>query len=227
MHNIKLNEQAGVQPQQGFILLTALAFMIVLTVIVISTVNVSTSDEKIARNSRDKDIAFAAAAAALRDAELYISGSYNFPYTPNCNAAVYTSPPCTLGKCDLRATAAIATPIDQLDFFSGTDTRDGSIAITNATQCPSGITDITTGAILKGTVGPMKLGCVTGSPQINGVNAPPRYLIEIVNLPQGIPPPVCSGLPTNYQFPFAFRITAQAEGRSATTRVTLQEVYTP
>lgn len=163
------------QDQQGFVLLTALAFMIVLTVILLSTVNVSSSDEKIARNSRDKDIAFAAAEAALRDAEIYISGSYQFPYAPNASPAQYQN--------------QLVTP-EQSDFFN---TSDASYQYTRS------------------------IGNVTLSPQIKGVNAQPRYLIDIVQY---------NGSACNNST-FLFRITAQAEGRSADTRAALQEFYCP
>lgn len=107
MNRQKLNTAECRQSQRGFILLTALAFMIVLTVILLSMVNVTSSDEKIARNSRDKDIAFAAAEAALRDAEIYISGSYQYPYHPNNNANNYQG--------------QLVTP-EQSDFFNTGDT---------------------------------------------------------------------------------------------------------
>ena len=108
--------------QQGFILLTVLAFMIVLTVIVLSTVNVSGSDEKIARNSRDKDIAFAAAEAAVRDAEIYISGGYQFPYSPNNNPISYPN--------------QLTLP-DQSDFFNAGDANYAYTSqIGNITQSP-------------------------------------------------------------------------------------------
>lgn len=94
--------------QQGFILFTALAFLVILTIIVLSTVNISSSDEKIARNSRDRDIAFAAAEAALRDAEIYISGGYQFPYALNNYA---TNP---------NYSSQLAQP-EQVDFFTTTD----------------------------------------------------------------------------------------------------------
>ena len=173
-------------------LITALIFLVLLTVIVISTVNITNSDEKIARNSRDKDIAFAAAEAALRDAELYISGSYQFPYNPI--SPIFFDGACTHALCDLRLNA-LAVPVSQLDFFaSPTDPLDGGIAGNS-----------------------MAIGAVTQSPQIIGVNAQPRYLVEIIGAFND------PGNPNAY----VFRITAQGQGRSANTRVTLQELYTP
>jgi type IV pilus assembly protein PilX len=186
MKRIKLNTAGFKSKQQGFVLLTALVFMIVLTVILLSTVNISTSDEKIARNSRDKDIAFAAAEAALRDAEIYISGSYQFPYAPNNNPSFYPN--------------QLATP-EQSDFFSTGDTNyTYTCAIGgNGPGCRPASTNI------------------TQAPQIIGVNAQPRYLIDIVKY---------NGTACN-NTTFLFRITVQSEGRSADTRVTLQEFYCP
>jgi type IV pilus assembly protein PilX len=201
MDRRKINATGCRQDQQGFVLLTALAFMIVLTVIVLSTVNVSSSDEKIARNSRDKDIAFAAAEAAMRDAEMYISGTFRYPNWPaNLDPATHTSGTivqyfnlaCTNALCDVRL-IPLAVPIDQLDLING-DARDAGIANNSV---PIG--------------GPG--GNTTGSPHIYGVNAQPHYLIEVVDDQ--------STNPKN----FVFRITAQGEGLSANTRVTLQEFY--
>jgi type IV pilus assembly protein PilX len=193
MNNMRMRLPVRGKTQQGFILLTALAFMLVLTVILISMVTVSSSDEKIARNSRDKDLAFAAAEAALRDAELYVSGSYMWPYfstPPSKNIGGFTNA-CPNALCDLRL-VALTVPIEQLDFFN-TDTRDGFDAAVQSNV----------------------IGTTTGSPTINGVINQPRYLIDIINY---------SGMACNNS-PRIFRITAQAEGRSASTRVTLQQYY--
>ena len=199
MDKLKLKDLGYNQNQQGFILLTALAFMIVLTIIVLTTVNISSSDEKIARNSRDKDIAFAAASAALRDAELYVSGSYFFPYNlNNRNPANYWASCATIAAlCDLRNTS-LTVPVDQLDLING-DTRDGGIA--NQSNV---------------------IGTTTGSPQIKGnISAQPHYLVEVVDDPS-TPPCIVSG-----SSGIVFRITAQGQGRLATTRSTLQEFYCP
>jgi type IV pilus assembly protein PilX len=185
MNKQKFNFPRGKQSQQGFVLLTAIAFIVFLTLIVISTVNISSADEKIARNSRDRDVAFAAAEAGLRDAELYISGSYQFPYNP-VNVIAFNNL-CTNGLCDLRLNPP-STTIDQIDFYSSNALGQNS----------------------------MPIGTITQSPQIKGVSSQPRYLIEIINAID----------PSNANA-YAFRITAQAKGRSSDTQVTLQEIFTP
>lgn len=186
MNKRQLNTIGYRQKQQGFSLIMALGFMVFLTLIVISMVNVTSSDEKIARNSRDKDLAFAAAEAALRDAEMYVSGSYQFPYAP-VNVIAFTNS-CNNALCDLRLTPY---NLETQDFFA------------------------TSGLGSKSNV----LGTVTGSPPIKSVpnQNQPRYLIEVVNVTND---------PSNPNA-YEYRITAQAEGRSPDTRVTLQELYNP
>ncbi|WP_283744614.1 PilX N-terminal domain-containing pilus assembly protein [Sideroxydans sp. CL21] len=156
MNNWQLSAIGSRQNQQGFSLIMALGFMVFLTLIVLSMVNVTSSDEKIARNSRDKDLAFAAAEAALRDAEMYISGSYMYPYNPKLNVALYTSN-CPNALCDLRS-----TPVNLgiRDFFSPDIYGSKSNVLGYASD---GVTP------------------TTYSPKINGVASQPRYLIEVVN----------------------------------------------
>lgn len=136
--------------QCGAALLAALIFLVVLTIIGVGVVGTTTTEEKMARNFRDNDIAFAAAEAALRDAELRLNGTfkkkneidaYRFDlmtdeFGKNVNA-------CTNGICDV---ADDKRPV--FDHFS----------LTSAPSAP--------------------LGTVTGTPDIAQVSAQPRYLIE-------------------------------------------------
>ncbi|HNA02811.1 MAG TPA: PilX N-terminal domain-containing pilus assembly protein [Rhodocyclaceae bacterium] len=84
--------------QRGAALVVALIFLIVLTVIGIGVVGTTTTEEKLARNFRDLDIAFAAAEAALRDAEIRINGYWDKPAKPVDPYAFNTT--CTDGLCD-------------------------------------------------------------------------------------------------------------------------------
>lgn len=136
--------------QRGAALLAALIFLVVLTIIGVGVVGTTTTEEKMARNFRDNDLAFAAAEAALRDAELRINGTfkkrneidaYRFDlmteeFGKNANT-------CTDGICNV---ADDKRPV--YDHFS----------LTSAPSAP--------------------LGTVTGTPDIAQVSAQPRYLIE-------------------------------------------------
>lgn len=197
MNNLRLNAPGSKQKQQGFSLVMALGFMVFLTLIVLSMVNVTSSDEKIARNSRDKDIAFAAAEAALRDAEMYVGGKFANPITPHMNSTQYPTNKCLNGLCDFRSTTP-AVNLGTLDFF------DPNSSYGSQSNVLGYLSDGTTHT--------------TYSPPINGVAKQPRYLVELVtttNDPTGIWPQVI------------YRITAQAVGKSADTRVTLQELFAP
>jgi Tfp pilus assembly protein PilX len=74
LHRVQSNRQHGVA------LITSLIFLVILTMLGLSVVNSTTAEEKMSRNTRDADVAFAAAEAALRDAELHITGAYQWPY---------------------------------------------------------------------------------------------------------------------------------------------------
>lgn len=141
--------------QSGFILFTALVFMAVLTVIVVSLFNTTTSEEKMARNFRDSDLALQAAEAAIRDAEMRITGAYKWPYAPvdlNSFAA-----DCTAGLCD--STASI-TRVDDLDFWASSGTGSNAAKIGQYTVASS----------------------ITGIPSngLVGRDYQPRYMIELL-----------------------------------------------
>lgn len=81
--------------QKGATLIVALMFLVVLTLLGISAMSTTTVEERMARNSRDYNIAFQAAEAALRDAEQDIlvkralSGATGFSADCNPNNASF------------------------------------------------------------------------------------------------------------------------------------------
>jgi type IV pilus assembly protein PilX len=85
--------------QQGASLVIALMFLIVLTILGLVSVRSSTLHERMAGNDRDRAIAFEAAEAALRDAEVDI--------LDNLTPASPFDEDCTNGLC---TPATIATP---------------------------------------------------------------------------------------------------------------------
>lgn len=64
---------ATARKQRGASLFVALVMMLAITMIGLAGANLSTSEERMARNARDSDIALQAAEAALRDAEADVS----------------------------------------------------------------------------------------------------------------------------------------------------------
>ncbi len=152
----QLHLKSNAVAQRGFVLIAALIFMVVLTLMVVSMTNTTSSEEKIARNFRDNDIAFAAAEAALRDAELRISGAYQWPYAAAVGINAFDAV-CTNGLCDSQGPQTWQ-PIDQVDFYAA-GTGANSVVIGTTTGSPT-------------------IGGLTNAQQ-------PRYMIELLKLNSG------------------------------------------
>lgn len=65
------NTRAG---QRGAALVVALIILLILTILGVTAMQTTTMEEKMAGNARDRDLAFQAAEAALRDGEAFVEG---------------------------------------------------------------------------------------------------------------------------------------------------------
>jgi type IV pilus assembly protein PilX len=133
--------------QRGAALLAALIFLIVFTIIGVGVVGTTTTEEKLARNFRDMDIAFAATEAALRDAEIRINGYWNKPAQPVDPYAF--SPDCTNGLCDRNAQQPVhekysLTASPSVELGAGTT---GTQAIALVSEQPRYLIESTCGSI--------------------------------------------------------------------------------
>ena len=186
--------------QGGVAIVFALVFLLVLTTLGVSVVGTTTSEEKMSRNYRDSLIAMSAAEAALRDAEVRLTGYYTDPPTPI--SGIFDSN-CTNGLCNQSVTLTLGQPVYTIY------TMTGSPAVALGGNLCGGSTPV--------------LGAVTGSPPfvIAGVAQTPQpcYIIEL--LPFSLPGQSASSPSSIY------RITAIGWGRSPTTQVTLQEEFIP
>jgi len=183
--------------QSGVALLTALIFLVVLTFLGIGVFATTTSEEKMARNFRDKEIALHAAEAALNEAKILITGSFASGGTrryPLSEQSCVSGTSITGFKCpmDINSSNFLGSGSSKrinsanIDLFSGPDT----------------------GAPLN------QVG--TDSPAITGVISQPRYLVIWQD------PKVCGPSNTGE----CFLIIAQGRGRLTNTRVNLVELFT-
>ena len=117
--------------QRGIVLISALIFLILLTLLGLAVSRNTTTEEKLARNFRDYDLAFSAAEAALRDAELVINGYYANPASPVSPYGFNST--CSGGLCD----ATVAQPIYNLDFYGATAPGSNSVALGSTTGSPT------------------------------------------------------------------------------------------
>ena len=186
--------------QHGLALVFALVFLLVLTTLGVSVVGTTNNEEKMSRNFRDTLVALNAAEAALRDAEIRLTGYYTDPPTRFTGSF---DDNCTNGLCSQWVTLNAGQAIYQIY------TMTASPAVALGGKVCGGSTAIP--------------GAATGSPLIiiSGVAQPtqPCYLIE--QLPVSMPGDSATSTSSFY------RITAVGWGRSTTTQVTLQEEFIP
>lgn len=112
--------------QAGFVLVSALMFLLLLTILGLAASRTASVEALMAANFRDLDRAFSATEAALRDAEIRITGYYAKPATP-VNPYGFNSN-CTNGLCD-----SSVTNIPSLDFFGAAAPGKNSVALGTTT----------------------------------------------------------------------------------------------
>jgi type IV pilus assembly protein PilX len=192
--------------QRGAVLIVALLFLTILTILGVTAMTTTTYEERLAGNARDSSTAFQAAEAALRDARRDLNGIV----VPTGFAP--RNPPIS-GKTG---------------FGDGTDVDNGSCG--SSASAPqtlglcrpypyNGITGTPppfNNATLTNTV---EFGTFTGAPKLVGVRVQPRYYIEIICLPQF---GSSLGDPSYCNF---YRITGKGWGLNPNTQVTVQEVF--
>lgn len=183
--------------QSGMSLFPALMFLLVLSVLGVATLNSTLMQEKMVANTKDTNLAFQAAEAALRDAEADVVKN-NGLWT----ATTFT-PACANGLC--KPPSMWPTP-SSLDISKAIDWSN------------TGLT--------------RAYGAYTAAPALPDVASQPRYVIEQVPPPPGLPPKPGSsigiGCGTSCQNPgsgYSYRLTVLATGARAETRVVLQSTY--
>jgi len=121
--------------QRGFALLTSLVFLVIITLLGIGVFSATTSEEKMARNFRDKEIALQAAEAALNEAKILITASYNITGTqPNPVPQALSSDSCTSGITGFTCEPTGITDYKSYDLFAsgakGTSLGSGAVSST-------------------------------------------------------------------------------------------------
>ena len=192
--------------QQGAVLVVALMFLIILTLLGLAAMTSTTLEEKMAGNSRDYNIALQSAEAALRDAEADLRGT---------------------GVAAGRTLSVSSFPVDLIGTAtpSGCASGGGSAAglcviVNETTQLyNTGTVDWTTSSTSSA-----RYGQFTGSSSITSVANQPRYVMELMQFTDGKNKDRVSGTSGSVDY-FYIRITARGWGANTQTQVTLQEVF--
>jgi Tfp pilus assembly protein PilX len=182
--------------QRGAVLVTALFLMLAVLMIGVSAARTALNAEKSARHERDRRIAFAAAEAALVDAERDVGG----------------------GAAPASARAVLFAP-GSTGFVDGCGQGAASVNLGLCLPAPAGAASVWQALDLAGDdAKTVPYGQFTGAamPVARGILPArlPRYIIELV--------PLAGATPSDGAF---YRITAIGFGSRDTTRVVLQSYY--
>ena len=236
------------RPNQGFVLITALIFLMVLTVLTLMSMRGSIFGEKMSGNQRDITVAREAAELALRDAEMDIrgkrfDGAYCTPSSITKASCGGSKRPAGTRPADAADAGNFWTDINKVsDGFTETigsstrpaidDSNVGVYSMSVANDCGrslwlaadwnDGVTRRCNGG--SNYVHTIAYGEFTGAPNNFGSNVRlPRYLIEAYT---------AADLNISTSSKIFYRITAVGFGRVSDgsnnlASVTLQTVYSP
>jgi type IV pilus assembly protein PilX len=188
--------------QSGAVLIISLIMLLLLTIIASVGLQNSGLEEKMAGNLRDRNLAFQAAEAGLRDAEFDIS-NLNFNNTKHSNTPRINGLSSFVADCG-ASTSSNAND-DGLCYNGAAGYTTAPIEST-VNMYPS----VNTG---KPSVG---YGSFTNAPALPNLSAQPRYIIEGFRFRtpgKGVE--------------FFYRITVRAQGVNENTVVWLQEFFKP
>lgn len=110
----RLNNYAAPAAQRGTVLIVSLLILLILTIIGVSSMQSSTLEEKMASNSRDRNIGFQSAESSMREAEIYIESLVTTGGFTNANglySAIEDEPdPFAAGTWTTSGATRTATP---------------------------------------------------------------------------------------------------------------------
>ena len=198
--------------QKGAVLIVALLFLVILTILGITAMSGTTMEERMSGNSRDINVALQAAEAALRDARRDIN---RLPISGAGRAShMFGDAAGTLGSCNIGEWRGLCRPLQPAYAANSSD----------AIMPPPLNIDLQPANAVA------TYGDFTGAPQLRATvrgtrNAPlaaqPRYLVELFCLPTR----AVDSMGTQGVYCKFYRITAQGFGVNPNSRVTLQEMF--
>jgi len=184
----------------GFVLVVALMFLVVLSILGISIMGSGAMGERMTTHLIDRQIALQSAEVALRDAERDLLFSGRIAGTTGFVAGCGLDGLC-LPQTDGSPLWADMESAGNLGWMRG-DNVPPSVRLGTFTNPPGGLANLP------------------------DVAAPPRYIIEAITLTGGGIGTVRTGFAPR-QSNIVYRVTAVGFGRQSSTRVVLQAVYSP
>jgi type IV pilus assembly protein PilX len=131
-------QQRVLQRESGVILIVVLVMLLAVMILGVSAFLTTSLGERIAGNSRDRQVAFQAAESALRDAEVMMGEDTDGPFQPL--RVNQFSAACTNGYCRSSTAAPIWSGLSEADWVSSKTwaygAASGAAAIANVASQP-------------------------------------------------------------------------------------------
>jgi type IV pilus assembly protein PilX len=197
MKKITPTQSTATNRQQGFVLVTAVMLMVILTIVILSMLRTTILEERMVGNSRDWNNAFQAAEAALRDAEREILIGSRVSGQTGFVAGCSSTGLCLPNTCQSSANCSpIWIQLTDSGWKSGT-----------------------------GTSKSLAYGSQTSAAALPGFSAQPRYIIEALSVTTGTNS--AKTTPGGATTSTLYRVTAVGFGLNTSSRVMLQSVIRP
>jgi type IV pilus assembly protein PilX len=223
--------------QSGVILVVTMLFLIMLTLIGTAAINMSTSEERMARGMRDYNVAIQAAEAALRDAQFDILniGPWAQPVRHISGQSGFNSA-CVGGLCTVLTGSGNRVweqPSNAGTWLSNTTSLNKSRSIgthTGIYRLPMSNYPAETLPAAQALNAVNSLAPVPAPVQVRvgGVSRQPRYLIEAIpddRAATTVSAQSLSGYGSGLEF--VYRVSSIGFGSDPNTRVVLQMMYKP
>jgi type IV pilus assembly protein PilX len=210
--------------QRGVVLLVALLFLVVLTLLGVGASRMVTSEERQSRYLREYNIAFQSSEAAMRDARDDIDGAYSAGGKRNSriDGAKGFFADCSFGLCLYDKTEVARPWKDPLKW------KDKAVSYgTYSRRSPLPQTTLS-GSTNAGSAkdedenNVSRYDDTTKNNTVNGVWQQPKYLIEAITDNRPGTSSVQFGIKSP---PTVYRITAQGYGADPNSRAMVQEIY--
>ena len=224
---------APLRAQGGFSLIVSLMMLIVIIILGVSASQMAVNEERGARNDRDRQIAFQAAEAALKDAEFEILSPYSpggacaapgqtgvgrarlgSPYTCFNAVNVIGFAPSPTSPCSVSPTAGLCDYDNAAPAWSRKQTDPSHIDFVADAKGSGSMSTVKYGQYTLRSYGSQATAGLAGKPLSI---FPPRYIIERV-------PQNTSNDTLTEKAAFMFRITAMGFGANVNTQVVLQSI---
>jgi type IV pilus assembly protein PilX len=210
-NNNVLESGTGLHPQRGAVLIVALLFLVILTMLGVTAMSGTMMEERMSGNSRDVNIALQAAEAALRDARRDINRLPINGAARDMHMSKFGDPSGTVGTCSSVA-RGLCRPIPP--------TENGS---SDAIMPPTLNIDAQPYATYGQFTGAPAIRATVGGTHNAALATQPRYLVELFCLSTRTGQD-SMGAGTGVYCKF-YRITARGYGVNPNSQVTLQEIF--